>query len=86
MKKVVVHVNAENFSANCDKPKTNPCPVFVFSKELCKYVPLLINTKRTETENHVNLVCKEQSTEDLFVALHAICDTCVHRSANQTTK
>ena len=79
MKKVVVCVNTEKFSANCDKQKTDRCPVLVFSRELCKYAPLLINTERTETENHVNLGCRGQDVEDLFVALQAICDTCVHR-------
>ncbi|MBR4624051.1 MAG: hypothetical protein IKP35_01775 [Alphaproteobacteria bacterium] len=86
MKKVTVNVNTEKFSAICDKQKTDHCPVSVFSRELCKYAPVSVNTKRTETEKRVNLTCKEQSTKDLFMAVRAICDTCVHRSVNQITK
>ena len=86
MKKVIVNVNKENFSAICDKQKTDHCPVSVFSRELCKYAPVSVNTKRTEAENHVNLTCKEQSTKDLFMAVRAICDTCTYRSVNQITK
>ena len=86
MKKVTINVNKEEFSAICSKTKTDHCNVSVFSRELCKYAPVSVNTKRTETEKRVNLTCKEQSTKDLFMAVRAICDTCVYREVNQNQK
>lgn len=87
MKKVTVNVNTEEFSAICSKAKTDHCNVSVFSRNLTKYAKITFNTKRTETERVVSLKCDDvKSAKELFMAVRAICDTCVYREVNQNQK
>ena len=87
MKKVTINVNNEGFTTNCLKEKTDQCGVCIYSRNLSQYASVVFSTKRTETERVVSLKCDDvKSAKELFMAVRAICDTCVYREVNQNQK
>ena len=84
MKKVTINVNNEGFTTNCLKEKTDQCGVCIYSRNLSRYASVVFSTKRTETEKTVNLKCSEEKgAKAVFMAVRAICDTCIYSAQNR---